>query len=267
MTTPRALVLAALFIAGSVAGAGAVALASSTSSPPPRLVTATFGPNYELSSDGAIALTVDVFNPSDDDLPVTVTSIAGWPVPEGTLSKQVLAGRSWTQIEVNAALDCAATPSDLIELDAGSELLVVSLEPAIHDHLSFVHGEHCGSGRQVRVETEVESVSNVGDGLRIDLRLLGHGRQPIGNLQITDARTSLPGSSVTLVGLPAELGVDGSIVLTTHWTVHDACVLAHEAMPEPNITFATGENFALDTWLGERGVAVFARYAAAECAA
>ncbi len=267
MSAPRALVLAALFTAGSVAGAGAVALASSTSSPPPRLVTGLmFGPDYELTPDGAIRLTVDVFNPSDDDLPVTVTSIAGWPVPGEALSTQVLSARSWTPIEVNAVLDCAATPADFIELDAGSELLDVSLEPAIHGQLSFVHGDHCGSGRQIRVETEIESVSDVGDGLRIDLRLLVHGRQPIENLQINDARTSLPGSSVALVGLPAELGVDGSIVLTTRWTVFDACVLARQATPYPNITFATDENFALETSLGERGVAVFTRYAAAECA-
>lgn len=267
MIAPRALVLAALFVAGSVAGAGAVTLASSASTPPPRLVTGLmFGPDYELTPDGTITLTVDVFNPSDDDLPVNVISIAGWPVPEEASSTQVLSARSWTPIEVNAVLDCAATPSDSIELDAGSDSLDVSLEPAIHGQLSFVHGEHCGSSRQIRVETEIESVSDLGDGLRIDLRVLGHGLRLVGNLQINDARTSLPGSSVALVGLPAELGVDGSTVVTTRWTVFDTCVLASESMPNPNITFATEDNFTLDGWLGARGVAVFTRYAVAGCA-
>lgn len=263
MSAPRAVVLAVCFVAGSVAGAGAVALASS--SPPPRLVAAAFGLNDELTSEGAITFAIDVFNPSDDDIPVTVTSIAGWPVPDEELGTDVLVGRSWTEIAVNAALDCAAMRSDLIELDARSESLAVALEPSVLGQLRFVHGEHCGSGRQLSVEAEIESVSDVGDGLRIDLRLPGHGRQSIGDLRITDARTSLPGSSVELARPPAQLGVDGAIVVTTKWTVHDACVLAREAMPEPNITFATEENFALDTWLRERGVAVFARYAAAEC--
>lgn len=65
--------------------------------------------------------------------------------------------------------------------------------------------------------------------------------------------------------MPAELGIDSSIVLTAHWTIYDACVLAREAVPEPSITFAT-EDDTVSTWLGDRGVAAFTRYAAAECA-
>lgn len=166
--------LAALFVAGTIAGAGGVALASSASGSRPSLVTAPLlNSDYERSAEGVVTLAVDVFNSGEQDVPDVVRSFAGWPVSGSETETEVLSAGAWTQLEIIAAPDCDAVLTEVMAVDAGSYSLDVP------------------PGRDIpRISrrTEVDSATADDHGLRIDLRLLGHGRRALGDLQLIDAR-------------------------------------------------------------------------------
>ncbi len=267
MTTPRMLGLTALFVAGTIVGAGAVALASSASSSIPRLVMGQLVlSEYELASDGAVTLTVDLFNTGRHDVSAIVSSVAGWPGPDAELAEYVLSARAWTQIDVNVVPDCDAQPTDVVELEIDTNRLVVPLEAALLDQVRFIRDDHCGLNRNLFLEGEVDSAVLDDGSLRMDLRLPGHNRPPIGSLHVTGAQAPLAGRVIEVTGTPAELTADESTVLTTQWTIDD-CELALSALSEPgNFTLTTEEAFTLDIWLDDRGTALLARYTAAECA-
>jgi hypothetical protein len=263
VTAPRATALAALFVTGTIAGAAAVALASSASSAPPSLVAGSLlSSDSENSAEGFVTLTIDVFNSSEADLPVMVRSFAGWPVSETDL--EVLPARAWTQLEITTAPDCAGMLTEVTAVDAGSYSLDVPLDPGIPGILRRVRDEFCGMDPRVFAETKVESATAEDQGLRMDLRLLGHGRRPLGDLQIIEAHSGIPGGTLHVTNLPEILGVDGSIVLDAYWTIDD-CTVALQAIVRPAVTFITAENVAVEAPLDDRGVAAFARYVANEC--
>jgi hypothetical protein len=265
VTAPRAMALAALFVAGTIAGAGAVALASSASGSPPSLVTAPLlNSDYERSAEGLVTLAVDVFNSSEQDVPVVVRSFGGWPVSASETEPEVLSAGTWTQLEIIAAPDCDAVLTEVMAVDAGSYSLDVPLGQDIPHILRRVHDEFCGVEPYLFATTEVESATADDQGLRIDLRLLGHGRRAPGDLQIIDARSPLLGSTFRVTNLPATLAVDGSTVLDAHWTVDD-CTLALQAMARPAVTFITQQGVAVEAPLDDRGAVVLARYIANEC--
>jgi len=257
--------MAALFVAGTIAGAGAVALASSASGSPPSLVTAPLvHSDYERSVDNLATLAVDVFNSSEQDVPVVVRSIAGWPASRSETETKVLSARTWTHLEIIAAPDCDAVLTDVMTVDAGSYSIDVPLGQEIPRILRRVHDEFCGPDPYVFAEAEVESANADDQGLRIDLRLLGHGRRPVGDLQLIHARSRLPGSSFHVTNLPETLAVDGSTVLDAYWTVDD-CTVALQAIIRPAVTFITQQGVVVEAPLDDRGVAALARYIANEC--
>jgi hypothetical protein len=119
--------LAALFITGTIAGAGAVALTSSASSSPPNLVTGPLlNSEFEHPAEGLVTLTVDLFNSSEHDLPVVVRSFAGWPVSGSEADPEVLSARTWTPLEITVAPDCDAVLTEVMAVDAGPHSLDVS---------------------------------------------------------------------------------------------------------------------------------------------
>lgn len=265
MTAPRAMALAALFVAGTIAGAGAVALASGASGSPPSLVTAPLlNSDYERSAEGLVTLAVDVFNSSEQDVPVVVRSFGGWPVPGSETEPEVLSAGTWTQLEIIAAPDCDAVLTEVMAVDAGSDSLDVPLGQDIPHILRRVHDEFCGVEPYLFATTEVESATADDQGLRIDLRLLGHGRRALGDLQIIDARSPLLGSTFRVTNLPATLAVDGSTVLDAYWTIDD-CTLALQAIARPAVTFTTQQGVVVEAPLDDRGAVALARYTANEC--
>ena len=192
MIAPRAMALAALFVAGTIAGAGGVALASSASGSPPSLVTAPLlNSDYERSAEGLVTLAVDVFNSSEQDVSVVVRSFAGWPVSGSETETEVLSAGTWTQLKIIAAPDCDAVLTEVMAVDAGSYSLDVPLGQDIPHILRRVHDEFCGLEPYIFATTEVESATADDQGLRVDLRLLGHGRRAQGDLQLIDARSPL----------------------------------------------------------------------------
>lgn len=143
MTASRAMALAALFVTGTIAGAAAVALASSASSSPPSLVAGSLlSSDSENSAEGFVTLTIDVFNSSEADLPVMVRSFAGWPVSE--TDAEVLPARAWTQLEITTAPDCEEVLTEVMAVDVGSYPLDVSLDPGIGGILRRVRDEFAG---------------------------------------------------------------------------------------------------------------------------
>lgn len=264
MTTPRMLSLAALFVAGTITGAGAVALASSSPSSPPNLVMGQlFRDNYELTSNGALTLAVELFNTGQEDVSVIVGSVAGWPTEGGP--GHLLSARAWTQIDISAVPTCDAPAVDVMALDVDGTPLSVPLEPVVLDQVRFILEEHCGSNRYVYLDSEVASAIEDDGRLRMDLRLPGHGRPPIGTLHITEGRSQLRGSVVELAHPPAALPATAPIVVTTYWTIDD-CELALPALSEPPVlSFSTVEGFTVQTRSDSRGVAAVARHVAAEC--
>jgi hypothetical protein len=265
VTAPRAIALAALFVAGTIAGAGAVALASSASGSPPSLVTAPLlNSDYERSAEGLVTLAVDVFNSGEQDVPIVVRSFAGWPVSGSGTDTEVLSARTWTQLEIIAAPDCDVMLTEVMAVDAGSYSLDVQLGRDIPRILRRVHDEFCGLEPYLFATMEVDSATADDQGLRIDLRLLGHGRRALGDLQIIDARPPLPGSTFRVTNVPETLAVDGSTVLDAYWTVDD-CTVALQAIARPAVTFITQQGVVVEAPLDDRGAAAFARYIANEC--
>lgn len=265
MTAPRAMALAALFVAGTIAGARGVALASSASDSPPTLVIAPLlNSDYERSAEGLVTLAVDVFNSSEQDVPVVVRSFAGWPVSGSGTETEVLSAGAWTQLEIIAVPDCDVVLTEVMAVDAGSYSLDVQLGRDIPRILRRVHDEFCGLEPYLFATTEVESATADDHGLRIDLRLLGHGRRALGDLQIIDARSDMLGSTFRVTNVPETLAVDGSTVLDAYWTVDD-CTMALQAPTRPAVTFITQQGVVVQAPLGDRGAAALARYIANEC--
>lgn len=264
MTAPRATTLAALFVAGTIAGA--VALASSAAGSPPSLAT---GPvltsDYGRSAEGLVTLAVDVFNSSEQDVPIVVRSFAGWQMSGNEPAGEVLPARTWSRLEITTAPDCDAALTEVMTLDAGSYSLDVPLDPGIPGILRRVHNEFCELEPYVFATAEAEAATADDQGLHIDLRLLGHGREPLGDLQITDARSRLPGSTFRVTNLPVTLAVGGSTMLDAYWTVDD-CTVALQAIVRPAITFSTEEDVVVEAPLDDRGVAALARHIANQCA-
>ncbi|HEX5994765.1 MAG TPA: hypothetical protein VFY84_06450 [Jiangellales bacterium] len=265
MTAPRAMTLAALFVTGSIAGAAAVTLASNASDAPPTLIA---GPvsyvDYEQSADGLVSLTVEMFNASERAVPVAVTSIAGWLVSISDANTPVVPPGTWTQLEITAAANCDVERTNAIAVDAGAHKLAVELDQSLDHILHSVHDELCGSTPYVFATTEVESATADDQGLRIDLRLLGHGHRPAGDLHIIDAHSRLTGTTFHVANLPRELPVDGSTAVDAYWIVDD-CPMALDAMVHPAVTFLTMEGVLVEAPLDDRGVAVLARYIAQRC--
>lgn len=263
MTASRAMALAALFVTGTIAGAAAVALASSASSSPPSLVAGSLlSSDSENSAEGFVTLTIDVFNSSEADLPVMVRSFAGWPVSE--TDAEVLPARAWTQLEITTAPDCEEVLTEVMAVDVGSYPLDVSLDPGIGGILRRVRDEFCGLDAHVFAETKVASATADDQGLRMDIRLRGHGRRPLGDLQIIDSHSGLTGGTFNVTNLPEILGVDGSTVLDAYWTIDD-CTEALLAIVRPAAIFITEEGVTVEAPLDDRGVAALARYIANEC--
>ncbi|HEX6336308.1 MAG TPA: hypothetical protein VFZ85_05090 [Jiangellaceae bacterium] len=265
MTAPRSTTLAALFVAGTIAGAGGVALASSAAGSPPSLATGPLlSSDYELSAEGLVTLAVDVFNSSEQDVPVVVKSVAGWQVSGSEPDSEVLPARTWTRLEITTMPDCDAVITEVMTLDAGSYSLDVPLEHGIPQMLRRLHDEFCGLDPYVFATMEVASATADDQGLGMSLRLLGHGREPLGDLQITDTRPSLSGSTFRVTNLPVTLAVEGSTMLDAHWTVDD-CTVALQAIVRPAVTFVTEERVVIEAPLDDRGVALLARYIANVC--
>jgi hypothetical protein len=212
-----------------------------------------------------VTLAVDVFNSSEQDVPVVVRSLPDGRCPgAGRTDTEVLSAGTWTQLEIIAAPDCDVVLTEVMAVDAGSYSLDVQHGRDIPRILRRVHDEFRELEPYLFATTEVESATADDQGLRIELRLLGHGRRALGDLQIIDARSPLLGSTFRVTNVPETLAVCGSTVLDAYWTVDD-CTMALQAITRPAVTFITQQGVVVEAPLDDRGAAAFARYIANEC--
>lgn len=254
------------FALGAVAGAGMSVLVSSTADPVPNLVAGNVvSVEYDPAAAASIAVSVNIYNASDDDITALPTSIAGWPYAGDETGNQVLPARSWTELAITALPDCdrVLTNVAVVEVDATQHQIVIG--PQVAERLSYVRQDYCGLDRHLYVEPELIAASSEGNSLRMDLRLPAHGRTMLGEQLITDAYAQSRGFIVEMDGLPATYTSDASLVLSARWSIRD-CPAAVEGVLAPSIMFTTEDNVVVDSWLGDRGVAMLARYVATQCA-
>lgn len=235
MSTPRVAILAGLFIAGGLTGAGGTAVLTGAE----RTVDLVAGehivsqqPGSEMGPNGGLAVTIDVYNPEERSVNVEPVAIGGWEVITDLAETITAKGRSWTAISFEVTPDCkgeAAGTLDLATDDAASELALTDEAVTM---LTSWRGTYCGAGGMT-LEPAVEARSWEGDTFVLDVRVPGHGRPGLGELTIEAVSAGVP-YAVEAEGLPATLPVDGSITLTTRWTFDcdpDPAVLADPVGP------------------------------------
>jgi hypothetical protein len=263
MTTVRSALLVALFTAGAVVGAGAVEMGSSAADGPPTVIVGQrVEADFYGSLDDEIPFTVDLFNTDDRELTAVPVSIAGWPVDHAEPAS--LTPRSWTPVGLISIPDCDREPTAALELTVDGRPVEVELPSHAGGMLGYLLAEYCGTSQHLFVEPSVEASSVDDAGLQIEIRIPGHGHRRRGEIQVVAIRAEMAGVAVEADDLPVILSRDGALTLTTRWTV-DNCGPATRSHVTPDVRLIGADGTEVNSWLGERGVAVLARYIAVEC--
>jgi hypothetical protein len=207
-------------------------------------------------------LTVDVFNTADRELTARPVSIGGWPIDDAEPAS--LTARSWTPIRLTAVPDCEREPTTIFDLSIGGRPVAADLPSYAGEMLAYLRLDHCGTSRQLFVEPSIEATSADDAGLLIELRVPGHGRRRVGDVTITAIASEMLGVVVESDDFPATLPVDGALTLVTRWTVAD-CGAATRNHVVAAFQLLAADDTRVEAWLGDRGIAVLARYIAVEC--
>lgn len=254
-----------VFVLGAVVGAGTVGLVSSAGNAPPNLVAGNVvGVEYDPAVAASISVSVNVYNASNRAITALPTSIAGWPHAGEKTGVQELPAKSWTELVITALPDCdrVLTNVAVVEVDATQHQIVIG--PHIAERLSYARQDYCGLDRRLYLEGEPEAASVEGDALRMDVRLPAHGRTMLGEQLITNAFAQTPGWLVQVDDLPVTYPPDESTLVSVSWHIQD-CRFAAENAVAPSIRFTTEGNVVVESWLGDRGAAMLARYVATQC--
>jgi hypothetical protein len=256
-----------VFALGAAAGAGVVGSVSSAASPSPNLVAGNgITVNYDPMADDSIAVSIDIYNASDHDLTALPTLVAGWAVAGDEPAPQVLFARSWTALSVSALPVCDEPLTDVVVIEADATQYQVATGPHLVEQLSYLRQNYCGLGSHVFIEPEPVSTSVEADALRMDLRMPAHRRPMLGEQLITGALSQTPGFTAEADGVPATLTADEPLAVSVLWQIQD-CQTAAESVTGPSIAFTTDDDVVVESWLGDRGVALLARYVATQCGA
>lgn len=218
MTTPRVAILAGLFVAGGLAGAGGVALLTVNDAESVALIAgeqAMFGQG-DVGPSGGLEITIDVYNPHERSLSVEPLAVGGWETIDGPSAPVNAAPHVWTAVPLEAIPDCEGDVEGTVAAAVDGTVRELELTGEVVGYLDQQRERHCGVDGIVLRPT-IESRSWDGDNYILDVRVPAHGRQGLGDVTIDAIRAGVP-YAVEADGLPATLPVEGSITFTTRWT-------------------------------------------------